>query len=423
MRNLRMTHILVTTTAVLLLAACAAAQTVATGDSRSVSQPSFPSVCDTLTAQFTTSQRSSPPSSDDTSRVQAALTACAGTGRSVVLAANGSDNAFYTGLLTVNGEGLVVNSGVTLEGNNSYSSKAELILVEGSNSFIGGPGTIDGRGDLSAISGTPRLIQSKNTTNLIIYDVSLNQSKHPAVYMEGGNGATVWGVTFRTPATRANADGIDIDSITNVTVNTCSVEAGDDGIAVKTNSGAASNITVENSQFYGTHGLSIGSQTFHGVTNVLFKNNYVYGKDLSGNKSGSDNGARVKTDPTCGGLTKQVSYINTCLFNVEHLIIVDAHYGSCSGTAGTPQFQNILINGMTSASSLSGSSTFFGYNSSNLAQVYVANTNLDTAKQSSDEFATVFLDNTTEAPSGTDVTTHTFSISGSAPTCTFNSSL
>ncbi len=420
MSNPHMIHFHALAAVVLFVAASSGAQTIATGDSRSVSQPSFPSVCDTLTAKFTTSQRSSPPSSDDTSRVQAALTACAGTGKSVVLASSGSDNAFYTGLLTVNGEGLVINSGVTLEGSNSYTSQSELILVEGSNSFIGGPGTIDGRGDI--VSGTPRLVQTKSTTNFIMYDVNLNQARHPSLYMEGGSGATVWGVTFRTPATRTNADGIDIDSIANVTVNDCSVEAGDDGIAVKTNSGAASNITVENSQFYGTHGLSIGSQTFKGVTNVLFKNNYVYGKDLSGNTSGSNNGARVKSDSTCGGLTKQVSYINTCLYNVEHLIIVDAHYGSCSGTSGTPQFEDILVNGMTSASSLSGSSTFYGYNSSNLAQVYVANTNLDTSKQSSDEYATVYLDNTSEAPSGTDVTTHSFSISGSAPTCSFNTS-
>jgi polygalacturonase len=420
MKYTRMIHY--AAAAVLFLAVCAGAQTYATGDSRSVSHPGFPTVCKTLTAQFTTSQRSSPPSSDDTSRVQAALTACAGTGHSVVLAASGSYNAFYTGLITVNGEGLVINSGVTLEGSNSYSSQSELVLVEGSNSFIGGPGTIDGRGDLSAISGTPRLVQSKNTTNLIIYDISLNQSKHPALYMEGGSGATVWGVTFRTPATRSNADGIDIDSITNVTVNTCSVEAGDDGIAVKTNSGAASNITVENSQFYGTHGMSIGSQTMYGVTNVLFKNNYVYGKDLSGNTSGSNNGARVKSDETCGGLTKQVTYQNNCLYNVGHLIIIDAYYGSCSGNSGTPAFQDIIVNGLKSESSLSGSSTFYGYNSSNLAQVYLANISLDSTTQKSDEYATVYLDNSNITPSGTDVTTSTWSTSGSVPSCTFNSS-
>ena len=420
MKNIRMT--LFAVAAVLFLAASAGAQTYATGDSRSVGQPGYPTVCQTLTAQFTTSQRSSPPSSDDTSRVQAALNTCAGTGHSVVLAASGSNNAFYTGLITVNGEGLVVNSGITLEGSNSYSSQSELIYVEGSNSFIGGPGTIDGRGDLSAISGTPRLIQTNSANNFIIYDINLVQAKHPSLYLQGGSGATAWAVTFRTPATRANADGIDIDSISNVTINDCSVEAGDDGIAVKTNESAASNITVENSQFYGTHGMSVGSQTMYGVTNVLFKNNYVYGKDLSGNTSGSNNGARIKTDEDCGGLTKQVTYQNNCLYNVEHLIIVDAYYGSCSGNSGTPQFENIIVNGLKSESSLSGSSTFYGYNSSNRAQVYLAYIDLDSTTQSDDEYATVYLDDSNITPSGTDVTTSTWSTSGSVPSCTFNSS-
>jgi len=422
MSNSHMIHLQIFAAAVLLVAATSGAQTVATGDSRSVSQPGFPSVCDTLTAKFTTSQRSSPPSSDDTSRVQAALTACAGTGKSVVLASSGSDNAFYTGKLTVNGEGLVINSGVTLEGSNSYSSQSELIYVEGSNSFIGGPGAIDGRGDI--ISGTPRLVQTSSANNFIIYDVTLQQAAHPNLYIQGGSGATVWEVTIRTPATRANADGIDIDSIANVTVNDSSVEAGDDGIAVKTNESAASNITVENSQFYGTHGLSIGSQTFDGVTNVLFKNNYVYGKDLLGNVSANANGLNVKTDIDCGGEVKQVTYQNNCLYGVKHLIIVNANYGSCSGTQGTPKFQDILINGVKSEASISGAyETIAGYNSSNLAQVYLANVSLDVTTQSGDENATVFLDNSNITPSGTDVTTSTFSISGSIPSCSFNSSL
>jgi polygalacturonase len=422
MSNTRTIYFHATAAAVLLFAASSGAQTVATGDSRSVSQPSFPAVCETLTAQFTTSQRSSPPSSDDTSRVQAALTACKGTGKSVVLAASGSNNAFYTAEITVNGEGLVVNSGVTLEGSNAYSSQSELVYVEGSNSFIGGPGAIDGRGDI--ISGTPRLVQTSSANNFIIYDVTLQQAAHPNLYIQGGSGATVWSVTIRTPATRANADGIDIDSITNVTVNNSTVEAGDDGVAVKTNESAASNITVENSQFYGTHGLSIGSQTFDGVTNVLFKNNYVYGKDLLGNVSANANGLNVKTDSECGGTVKEVTFQNNCLYGVKHLIIVNAYYGSCSGTSGTPKFQDILINGVLSEASISGAyETFYGYNSSNLAQVYLANVDLDVTKQSSDEYATVYLDNSNITPSGTDVTDSTFSISGSVPSCSFNSSL
>lgn len=407
--------------AILLLAVSAGAQTVATGDSRSVSKPSFPAVCETLSAQFTYSQRSSPPSSDDTSRVQAALTSCKGTGKSVVLAASGSDNAFYTAELTVSGEGLVVNSGVYLEGNNSYSSQSELLNVEGTNSFIGGPGYIDGRGDI--ISGTPRLVQTNDADNFIIYDVNLVQAAHPNLYIQGGSGATVWSVTILTPATRANADGIDIDSISNVTVYSSKIEAGDDGIAVKTNESAASNITVNDNQFYGTHGLSVGSQTFDGVTNVLFENNYVYGTDLLGNVSADANGLNIKTDEDCGGEVKQVTYLNNCLYGVKHLIIVNAYYGSCSGTAGTPKFQDILINGVKSENSiLGGYSTFYGYNDSNLAQVYLANVDLDITKQDDDEYATVYLDNSNITPSGTDVTTSSFSISGSVPSCSFDTS-
>src|SRR5215475_9376149 len=242
------------------------AQTLATGDSRTVSQPVLPAVCLTLNAQFTSSQRSSPPSSDDTSRIQSALNSCAGSGKSVVLAASGSNNAFYSGLLTVNGEGLVINSGVTLFGNNSYSSQSELILIKGTNASLMGPGTVDGRGDI--ISGTPRLVQASNITNLIVFNVTLTQARHPNLYVEGGNGFTAWGVTIRTPANRKNADGIDIDSMTNATVINSSINAGDDGIAVKTNSGPASNMTIKNSRFFRTHGISIGSQTFFGVYNT-----------------------------------------------------------------------------------------------------------------------------------------------------------
>jgi polygalacturonase len=395
-----------------------AAQTYATGDSRTVNQPGYPTVCMTLTAQFTTSQRSSPPTSDDTTRLQSALTSCAGTGHSVVLAASGSNNAFYSNELTVNGEGLVIDQGVTLEGNNSYSSKSELLLIEGTNSFLGGPGIVDGRGDI--ISGTPRLVQTNSANNFIAYNVTLQQAVHPNLYIQGGNGATVYDVTILTPPSKANADGIDIDSITNVTVYGSSIEAGDDGIAVKTNEAAASNITVKNTKLYGTHGLSIGSQTFDGVTNVLFTGNYVYGNGTDGIASTDANAINIKTDPDCGGLVKQVTYENTCITNAKHLIIVNAEYGSCSGTKGTPQFQDIIVNGVKSQDSVSGAyETIAGYNSSNLAQVYLAFIDLDATTQSGDENATVYLDSSNITPSGSNVTTHTWTTSGSVPSCTF----
>ena len=294
---------------------------LATGDSRTVTQPVTPtSICQTLTSQFTTAavDIASPPTSDDTSRIQTALNGCASTGQAVVLATSGSNTAFLAGLLTIKGgESLVINSGVTLYANNSVNSSSEFIYANATPSGIYGPGTIDGRANVATFSNTPRLVQTSSSTNFIIYNVTLQNAAHPHLYIQGGSGATVWDVTINTSPNQANADGIDIDSITNVTVNNSLVTAGDDGIAVKSNNSNTSNITIENTRIYGTHGISIGSITSNTVTNVLFQNNYVYGKSLSTSPFGvvastDANAINIKVDPCTLSVT-QVTYRNTCI--------------------------------------------------------------------------------------------------------------
>lgn len=108
-----------------VIATGAQAQNYATGDPRIVEAPQYPPVCQRLEAHFSTSERATPPATDDTARIQEALDECAGSGRSVVLAPSGPNDAFYSAMLTVNGEGLVVDSGATLEGNNAYGSQSE----------------------------------------------------------------------------------------------------------------------------------------------------------------------------------------------------------------------------------------------------------------------------------------------------------
>jgi polygalacturonase len=263
-------------------------------------------------------------------------------------------------------------------------------------------------------------VQATSVNNLIVYNVTLQQAAHPNLYVQSGNGFTAWSVTIRTPATRANADGIDIDSFTNATVNQSSIEAGDDGVAVKTNESAASNITVENTRLYGSHGLSVGSQTFDGVTNVLFYNDYVYGVDLSGNASTDANAVNIKTDEDCGGTVKQVTYKNICITESKHLIVMNTDYGSCSGNSGIPVLSDIVVNGVFSQDSVSGAYTeIHGYSSSYPINAYLAYIDLDVTKQSSDQYANVELDSSNITPSGTGVTTSSFSTSGSVPSCSF----
>ena len=412
--------------AVLMAAAAAShAQTQATGDSRTVRQPLAPPVCMTLTAQFSSSQRATPPdpSVDDTARLQAALNSCAGTGKTVALAASGSNDSFYSGALTANGVGLAIRAGTTLFGN-AYTAAKQFLLFTGTNASLMGPGTVDGRGDLLTANKN-RLVQGTNITNFVVYNVTLKQAIYPNLYVEGGNGLTVWGVTIRTPANRANADGIDVDSLSNATITNSNIEAGDDGVAIKTNSGNVTNITVSNNHLYGTHGLSVGSIYANTASNILFLNNYVDSMDLStgggtGTYTSDSNGARIKTG-NCALNVQQVSFVNTCVINSKHLILFDTQYASCpaGSTAGTPSFQNIVVNGFYSTASQSGSYTTLRGQSAQPIGIYLANVNVDMTKQTNDQYATVGLSNSNDVPSGTGVTTSNVSIPGSVPNCTF----
>jgi polygalacturonase len=446
--------------------AAASGVTLATGDSRQVGQPSIPAPCTTLSAQlatsnelFSSSAEQSPP---DTSRIQAALNGCAGSGKAVALAPSGGNNAFLAGPLSLpGGVTLVVDSGATLYASrnpadyqvsggstcgtvaSSGSGCKPFITVTGSSSGVmgtqsgGHQGAINGRGDQDILGtsttwwalaqqakssggkqNNPRLIEAHGVNNFTAYDVDLVNAPIFHLYFEGGNGLTIWGARIDTPATARNTDGIDADSATNVTVNDSYIQDGDDGIAIKTNSGAAASMTVENSHFYGTHGMSIGSETQHGVTNILFANNTVSGVDSSGNTSTDNNGIRIKTDSSVGGTVQQVTYENTCLTQTKHAMEFNPFYASGNGST-TPFFTGIAVLGLKASSSQSSANSVLeGYNSSHLLGLTLENVNLD-ATATTAKYANIGVHNTNVSPSGTDVTVTSISGSGSVPVCTF----
>jgi polygalacturonase len=446
----------------------AAATTLATG-AAAVSQPSIPATCETLDAQLETSDElfssgdeSSPP---DTTRIQDALNSCSGKGEAVVLAPSGSDNAFLSGPLSLPASvTLVVDDGATLyasrnpanyqvsgqatcgttasTGNgckpfiNVTGSGAGIMGTQGSN---GSQGEIDGRGDqdilgtavtwwaLSSQAQTdddqqnnPRLIESDGYNNLTVYDIDLVNAPLFHIYFQSGSGLTVWGVRIKTPATARNTDGIDPDSSTNVTVNDSYIQDGDDGIAIKTNASAASGITIENSHFYGTHGISIGSQTQFGVSNVLIENDTIQGTDSSGNESTSNNGIRIKTDSSDGGKVNDITYDGICETGVQDLIDFNPFYASGNGST-TPDFTNIVVDGLKSIDSVSGAeSVLEGFDSSNPLGLTLENVDLDNTTTSA-EYANIGEYDTNITPSGTDVTVTSISGSGSVPSCSFPS--
>lgn len=446
-----------------------AAAQLATGDSRHVSQPAVPAVCTTLTSTlatpsgrvFSSSQETTPP---DTSRIQAALNSCANSGKAVALTASGSDTAFLSAPLTVGaGETLLVSPGATLFASANASQYQisgkptcgtvqssdggckPFISVTGSNSSImgttsgsGSQGRIDGRGDVKLAGGSeswyqlgqdaknsgkkqnnPILVVATGANNFTLYDIDLLDSPFFHVEFQKADGFTAWGVKIDTPDNSKNTDGIDPSAASDVTITNSFIMDGDDCIAIKAGNGASKNITVSNVHCYGTHGLSIGSETNDGVTNVLMTNNTLQGTDTSGTKSSSDNGIRIKSDPSRGGTVSQVTYDNTCMTGIEDLLDFNPFYSTTSGSM-IPTFTDVVVDGAKAVSSSSGTSVLDGFDSSHPLGLELENVSFDATKTSSQD-ANIAMSNSNISPSGTNVSVTSFSGGGSVPSCSFPS--
>jgi polygalacturonase len=405
---------------------------VATGDPRHPRQPELPGVCITLSAAlstttgtFSSADEMSPP---DTGRIQAALDACAGTGGAVELAAGPTGNAFLSGPLTIGPhEVLLVDDGVTLYASlnpadyqipSQYPTNTcgtvsaagggcyPFITFAGSGSGLEGTrgpdgslGAVDGRGEDTLVGSTqswwdiaqtaasggeqnnPILVEGDGVNDITIYQVELENSPMYHVYIENGYGLTVWGVEINTPATARNTDGVDPVSESDVTIKDDMIQNGDDCVAVKSNPGTPSaNITVDDVNCYGSHGLSVGSQTAGGIYNVLFENSTLNGYDSLGNLSVSDTGIQIKSDANSGGLTDRVTYTDICMTNIKHLLIFNPHYSS--GGTSVPTQNDIVVNGVVSTDSVSGAySIFEGFDAANPLQIDLENIDLDNTTQ------------------------------------------
>ena len=460
---------------------------MATGDPRHVGQPRLARPCailraalSTTTGEFSGALETTPP---DTSRIQRALDACAGTGRAVVLAASNTDNSFLSGPVTIRGhEVLLIDDGVTLYASlnpadyqipSQYPANTcgtvsanggacyPFITFGGSDSGLmgtrgpgGGMGAIDGRGEDTLAGGTqtwwqvaaaaasggnqnnPVLVYSDGTDNLTIYQVELKNSPMYHVEIVGGRGLTVWGVQIDTPATARNTDGVDPVSESDVTIRDDMIQNGDDCVAVKSNAGRPSrDITVEDVHCYGSHGLSVGSQTAGGVYNVLFENSTLNGYDSLGNLSASDTGIQIKTDANSGGVTARVTYTGICMTNIKHLLIFNPHYSS--GGTSIPSQRDIVLNGVASTDSEPGAySIFQGFDADHPLQIALENIDLDNvtqdgnhgnespqAGQSPTEYVAAQAYNANIVPTGpegdaaNDVTVTPITGTGSVPAC------
>ena len=325
-------------------------------DRRTVVEPKAPPICTTLRAKLTLHNgklTETDESKLDTDRLQKALNSCR-KGSAVDLAADDQMTAFLTGPVRIPAnKTLIVEVGVTVMGSrdprlydvqggscgvvdNERSGCEPLISVhDADHAAIMGAGAIDGRGG-ETLLGTkvrwwdlaeraraggrqqvPRLIVADHSNDFVVAGVTLRNSPNFHLVFTDGRGFTVWNVKIDTPRTARNTDGIDPGGAEDITVKGSYIRTGDDNIAIKGGEGGVAFMTVEDSHFYSGHGMSIGSETFGGVHDILVKNLTL---------DGADNGIRIKSNPSRGGLVQRVTYSNISMRNVHSPILLDTQY-------------------------------------------------------------------------------------------------
>lgn len=329
-------------------------------DQRTVLEPVIPVVCRTLSSSLAaiennTTLAASDEQKPDTARIQQAIDACP-PGHAVELQPSTSHNAFLAGPLQLRaGVTLLVDANTVLFASrnardydvapgacgvvdhNGHGCKGLINADHVANAGVEGNGVIDGRG-WAKLSGQreswwqlaedartgdrsqncPRLLQLTQADNFTLYRITLKNSPNFHVAYTHGDGLTVWGIKIDTPKTARNTDGIDPISSTNVTITRSYIQAGDDNVAIKAGDlGPSANITVSNNHFYAGHGMSIGSETNGGVSAVRVTNLTI---------DGADNGIRIKSNSSRGGLVRDVDYRDVCIRDTKNPIVMDTNY-------------------------------------------------------------------------------------------------
>jgi len=253
----------------------------------------------------------------------------------------------------------------------NYTTTPLLTLSSLQNIEISGGGGIDGQGAdwyVNKPGSGLYMIYFTSCNTVLVQNITISNSPAQQIVFKSSKGGniTIQGITINTPSSHAtpaakNTDGIDLVG-TNCLIQNCSISTGDDNIALGTSSSGvpASDILVTNCAFGTGHGLTIGSNTAGGVSNLVVINCTF---------NGTDYGIRMKSDNATsggsgeGGLAQNLFYYNLGMTNIIYQpILIYSYYnavgtptgitpataaGETGGSGLYPLWQNIVISNLT----------------------------------------------------------------------------
>jgi polygalacturonase len=193
---------------------------------------------------------------------------------------------------------------------------------------ISGHGTIDGQGSpwwpFAKTEGAkrPRMIVLKDCERILIEQVKLTNSPmfHIAIGGKSSN-VTVRNAIICAPASDDPVNPSHNTDACNVTgnkiwIHDCDISVGDDNY---TCGGGTSNVLISNNTYGYGHGVSIGSPTRGGVSNITVENCTF---------TNTECGIRIKSDRDRGGLLQNLTYRNLKMTNVGIPILIYAAYNA-----------------------------------------------------------------------------------------------
>lgn len=321
---------------------------------------------------------------DDTAAIQKALDDCGKTGGTVRL----PQGRYYSRPLTIKTKTtLLLEEGAMLIASTNQSDflkvPGDWLKAKSGSDFvpflsgkdledvtIAGAGTIEGSGAVwweaaeearRKVSGftlpRPNLIVLTRAKNLVIRDVTIQNSPKFHLVPTECDDVLITNVTILAPERAANTDAIDPSVSRRVTITKCLIDVGDDNVAVKSGKRldgrefAVEDLKITDCTFKHGHGMSIGSETVGGVKNVLVKNCSF---------EETDNGIRIKSDRKRGGTVENFVCEDITMKNVRGAITITSYYPKIPATDTaqpvtdtTPKYKNIMIKNLTATSSKS----------------------------------------------------------------------
>ena len=217
----------------------------------------------------------------------------------------------------------------------------------------------------------PQLIQFVNSKNILLEDITIEDSPFWCVHLLKSKSATLRGLKF--DAHNFNNDGIDAEYASDILIEEVKFDNGDDNIAIKAgrdhegraNSATPSeNIVIRNNLFKGLHGVVIGSEMSAGVQNVYVENNKAWGY--------LKRGIYFKTNPDRGGYIRNI-YINDIeLQKVEDCFYITANYHG-EGEGFNSRISDVFITNVTCEEATGTAVVIQGFEESKVENVKLTN--------------------------------------------------